>query len=231
MAVDRQRRSIGDQRRGLGHHAFEFAEHACAWLSGLRPRLPPPGRSRPASAMRIDGLHRAQSGHRGVAASILFFSCSLFHWATRASRPRALRRPPKLSSSSTLAARLGGDLRDAATHGAGADDADSGVVHCHLLEIFTGWVVPGLPCRRQCRCRRRCRADAAVEGFDFAVPRGRGVMGLRGGVFRPRGGCGRWPRSVKWRSAPGPGQAQLIQAPASLARSQPPCAAPTAWPV
>ena len=50
----------------------------------------------------------------------------------------ALRGAREAVEQQHFAACLGGDLRDAATHGAGAYDADSGVVHCHLLKIFAG---------------------------------------------------------------------------------------------
>jgi hypothetical protein len=33
---------------------------------------------------------------------------------------------------------LCGDLCDPATHGAGADEPDPFVVHCHLMKIFAG---------------------------------------------------------------------------------------------
>jgi hypothetical protein len=57
-------------------------------------------RSQPASAWAVStAFTRAMYASR-VAASILFFSCSLFHWAARASRPRSAA-PAKLSSSST----------------------------------------------------------------------------------------------------------------------------------
>jgi hypothetical protein len=127
-----------------------------------------------------------------------------------------------------FAAGLGGDLRDAATHGAGADDADSGVVHCHLLEGFAGWVVSGA-CRAGHRCRCRC-----CEASDFASARARGVTGFTRGAFEGRQ-AGRRLRSMATLSAMATSSTakptQLIQAAASLASSQPPSAAPTAWPV